>query len=131
MGKIMKKWALMSVLFLGMSLAVYAIVAPEVSIESITLLRVTSTSADVMVESTGAVSLLLQVCTPEGDVITQYLGYPGGTSPSDGFYSFYNIAGLSPDTEYLIRVTGRGYPNEDGDANTAILTRTITTISGL
>ena len=112
----LKKRTLMSMLFLGVSLAVFA-TTPQVRILWWTLTDVTSTSAHLSVEHQGVATLIIEVSTTEGDVITKTTLYPGITDPRQIYYNEKDITELIPNTMYKIKIIAVGLPDRNGQAN--------------
>ena len=112
----MKKRTFMSMLFLGVSLAVFA-TTPQVRILWWSLTDITSNSAHLAVETEGVATLIIEVCTPEGDVITSYTLYPGATDPKEIYYYVKDINDLIPNTAYKIKIIAVGLPDRNGQAN--------------
>ncbi len=120
----------MTVLLCGVSLAAYAII-PQVRIIWWSVTSITSRSAHLVVEHEGAVSVKIDVCNSDTVSIKEHFSYPGTISPDDIVYSPYEIDNLKSNTEYIIKVTVRGFPDEMGNSNTDVAYISFTTDSEL
>ena len=99
----------MSLLFLGISLMVYAD-TPRVVISNVIVENVTANSADFRVAFTGATKVrLLKSYTPEEG---SFQCFYTDESPNLGFnYMSYAVSGFSPNTLYYIIVEVVGLPD--------------------
>ena len=106
---IFKRWASMSLLFLGISLMVYAD-TPRVVISNVIVENVTANSADFRVAFTGATKVrLLKSYTPEEG---SFQCFYTDESPNLGFnYMSYAVSGFSPNTLYYIKIEVIGLPD--------------------
>ena len=117
---ITKRWTLMSLLFLGISLMVYAD-APRVVLSDIDVSNVTSNSVDLGFVYMGATRLIIGWSTePDGDYITLH----DEVIPSDSSnaYVVHSIRNLLPNTTYHFRVMVSA-PDPDDPDNSALYSR--------
>ena len=106
---ITKRWTLMSLLFLGISLMVYAD-TPRVVISNVVVENITANSADFRIAFTGAteVRLYKSYTLEEGSFQCFYTE----ESPNLGFnYMRYAISGFFPNTLYYIKIEVLGLPD--------------------
>ena len=112
----LKKWTLMSMLFLGASLTAYAI-APFVGITRCVVTHVESTTAHLEVEARGADKLIIEVW--RSDVrVSRTEWETVATSPDDEIIGYYDISNLFPNTEYRVVVIAEGFKDLTEQSNT-------------
>ena len=107
----MKKWTLMSVLLCGISLAAYAIVT-QPRILTCTLTNILPTSVDLFIEHQGAEYLLIDLCTPDGELIARHLDKIEEIDAEATLTSMYNAYNLIPNTEYRIEIVVIGFSEQ-------------------
>ena len=112
----MKKWALMSVLLCGISLAAYAII-PQVRILWWSVTSITSNSAHLVVEHEGAKQFKLEILTLDGECVGGISKYTDSINPEDIIYSVMDIVNLQPSTTYRLKITVTGFPDETGQSD--------------
>ena len=106
-----KRWMFISMLFLGISLTVYAAVT-RVTISNLLVDNITSTTADITVAYSGAREVQFYASfTPDGEfhrVLSE-------ATPGEGFcYMTYYLGGLTPNTTYYLKIRAVSDP-EDPD----------------
>ena len=97
-------------LFVGISLTVYA-VAPAVGVGRVTVINVTSTTADIVVTHLGAAVLRFDIYTEDGSDYQTYTMYPGTTDPNVMGNSTCSVSGLLPNERYYVTVAVIGFPD--------------------
>ena len=112
----LKKRTLMSMLFLGVSLAAFAF-APQVWILSWSVTNITSNSAHLVVEHEGAKQFKLEILTLDGECVGGISKYTDSINPEDIIYSVMDIVNLQPSTTYRLKITVTGFPDETGQSD--------------
>ena len=109
-----KRWMFISMLFLGISLTVYA-AATRVTISNLLVDNITSTTADITVAYSGATRLNFYAS------FTPYGTYPliiSIDATSEGFnYETISLGGLTPNTTYYIIVEAVSVPDPNDPDN--------------
>ena len=118
---IFKRWASMSLLFLGISLMVYAD-APRVVLSNVIVSNVTSNSVDLEFAYLGATRLTIGCSTEPGG---WYITYIDEVIPSDSSnaYVVRRIRSLLPNTTYHFEVKVTSAPDPDDPNNSALYNR--------
>ena len=124
----MKKWALMSVLLCGISLAAYAII-PQVRILWWSVTSITSNSAHLVVEHEGAKQFKLEILTLDGERVGGISRDIDSINPEDIIYSVMDIGNLQPSTTYRLKITVTGFPDETGQSDDDVENIYFTTVS--
>ena len=109
-----KRWMFISMLFLGISLTVYAAVSPVI-ISNISASNIEATTADISVVYSGAARLWFYASfTPDGEfhLVTSI------ATPSEGFcYMTYYLGGLTPNTTYYLKIRAGNDPNDPDEGD--------------
>ena len=106
--QLMKKWILISMLFVGISLTVYAIVPQEVYMEQISIVEVGTSYVDVCVTHWNAEHLIFELTEFETGNVRTYVF----DTPYDPGSSLHRLDGLTPDTIYNVKVTAVGFNHD-------------------
>ena len=109
---ITKRWMFISMLFLGISLTVYA-AATRVAISNVEVDEITSTSAELTVMCTGANQLIFFAKLSEDEDFQLIASIPVGSIHHD----VYLLENLTPNTTYYIRVEAVSAPDPDDPDN--------------
>ena len=112
----MKKRTLMTVLFLGVSLAAFAF-PPLVRIIWWTLTDITSSSAHLVVHSQGAESLTVEIRNLDDEILDIKSFATGATSSMEETFYPMDLINLKPDTQYKIVVTANGFFDQSNQRN--------------
>ena len=107
-----KKWLLISLMFIGISLTTYAI-GLQPSIRSVTVQNITSTTAEIIIVCRGAQQVRLDAYDSNSTQITSYLLDTEATESSDLVVCTFNISELTPNEEYRIEITAIGIPDPE------------------
>ena len=123
--KMIKRWILISIVFVGMSLTAYA-VASTVIIRSITLNSVSTTTAEIIVEHIGIEGIYWGIWIDGCDEIYDFGLCTEVTGPDEhGYYhSSFVINNLIPGSPYELIVIG--YEDIDDTENSAYQSGSIT-----
>jgi hypothetical protein len=119
---ITKRWTLMSLLFLGISLMVYAD-APRVVLSNVIVSNVTSNSADLEFAYLGATRWIVSTSATPGGTYTPIYDKEIPSDSSTNYSEKYYMRDLMPNTTYYVEIQVVGTPDPKDPGNPDLFKR--------